>query len=218
MRKKMENDLCFLFDMDGVMIDTEPQYDVFWKHAADKYNVGIPNFERIIKGTTLPNILKKYFSEYTESEVNTLVDELEKFEAGMEYPEIPGSVDFVKMLKEKGFKVGLVTSSTAKKLEGVYRDTQFDKLFDTIVYAERIIHGKPAPDCFLLAAKDLNVDPKNCIVFEDSFAGIEAGTTAGMKVIGLATTHPAESLDGKCSMIIPNFKKLQLSDIIADSH
>lgn len=211
----MKNNLCFLFDMDGVMIDTEPQYDIFWKHAADRYNVGIPNFEKIIKGTTLPNILKKYFSQYTESEIKELVEELDKFEASMKYPEILGSVKFVKSLKADGYKVGLVTSSTAKKLEGVYRDTQFDTLFDTIVYAERIVHGKPAPDCFLLAAKDLGVDPKKCIVFEDSFAGIEAGTVAGMKVVGLATTNSEESLKDKCVKVIPNFVHLKVSDIEA---
>lgn len=211
----MENNICVLFDMDGVMIDTEPQYDVFWKHAGNKYNTGIANFEKVIKGTTLPNILKKYFSHLTQEELNNLSDSLDKFEANMNFEEIPGSVKFVKELKAKGIKVGLVTSSTDTKLIAVNKAKQFDQLFDTVVSAARVTEGKPNPRCFLLAAEDLGVDPKDCIVFEDSFAGIEAGIAAGMKVIGLATTNPEESLKDKCCMVIPDFKNFSVEDLLS---
>lgn len=211
----MENNICVLFDMDGVMIDTEPQYDVFWKHAGDKYNTGIANFEKVIKGTTLPNILKKYFSHLPQEELNNLSDSLDKFEANMNFEEIPGSVKFVKELKAKGIKVGLVTSSTDTKLIAVNKAKQFDQLFDTVVSAARVTEGKPNPRCFLLAAEDLGVTPKDCIVFEDSFAGIEAGIAAGMKVIGLATTNPEESLKDKCCMVIPDFKNFSVEDLLS---
>lgn len=197
---------CVLFDMDGVMLDTESQYDKFWKHASDRFNIGIPDFEKKIKGTTLPNILKKYFSEYSQHEVDALVEDLDRFESNMEYPEIAGSIAFVKKLKAENYKVGLVTSSTDTKLVGVHKAHGFDLLFDTIVSAARVEHGKPSPDCYLLAAQDLGVQAKDCIVFEDSFAGIEAGVAAGMKVIGLATTHPAEQLENKCAKVITDFK------------
>lgn len=202
----MKDITCVLFDMDGVMIDTEPQYDKFWKRAGERYNINIPDFEKVIKGTTLPNILKKYFSEYTKEEIDNLVADLDKFEAQMIYPEIPGSVRFVEELKSKGIKVGLVTSSTDTKLVGVYREKHFDTLFDTIVSAARVTNGKPCPDCYLLAAKDLGVNPQNCIVFEDSFAGIEAGQSAGMNVIGLSTTHPTDQIAGKGVKVIPSFE------------
>lgn len=201
----MEKITCVLFDMDGVMLDTESQYDKFWKNASDRLNVGVPNFEKTVKGTTLPNILKKYFSEYPQEEIDALVQELDHFESNMVYPEIPGSISFVKDLKDKGYKVGLVTSSTDTKLIGVNKAHAFDELFDTIVSAGRVEHGKPNPDCFLLAAKDLGVEPHNCIVFEDSFAGVDAGRAAGMKVIGLATTNPVDSLNDKCTKVIYDF-------------
>lgn len=192
--------------MDGVMLDTEPQYDKFWKHASQKFSIGIPDFEKKIKGTTLPNILKKYFSEYAQSDVDALVEELDHFESEMVYPEIAGSIDFVKYLKSEGYKVGLVTSSTDTKLVGVNKAHHFDELFDTVVSAARVKNGKPNPDCYLLAAKDLNVEPKDCLVFEDSFAGIDAAIAAGMPVVGLATTNPAELLKDKCSNVISNFE------------
>ncbi|NDW09379.1 HAD family phosphatase [Dysgonomonas sp. 520] len=210
----MNKDICVLFDMDGVMIDTETQYDVIWKHLGDKYNAGIENFEKVIKGTTLPNILKKYFSHLNENELKSLEDELDKFEASMKFPEIPGSVAFVKSLKDAGFKVGLVTSSTNTKMIGVNKEKRFDMLFDTIVSAERVVKGKPDPECFLLAAKDSHADPQNCIVFEDSFAGIEAATKAGMTVIGVSTTNSVESLKDKCAKVIPNFEELSINDLL----
>lgn len=209
----MKKNICVLFDMDGVMLDTESQYDIIWKHLGDKYGIEIENFEHKIKGTTLPNILKKYFSHLSEDERNSLVAELDRFEESMEFIEIPGSVKFVETLKEAGVKVGLVTSSTETKLTGVFKAKHFDTLFDTIVSANRVANGKPAPDCYLLAAKDLGIEPQHCIVFEDSFAGIEAGTNAGMTVVGLSTTNSEESLSKICSKVIPDFTGFTISDL-----
>ncbi|MDU1906289.1 MAG: HAD family phosphatase [Dysgonomonas sp.] len=211
----MKKEICVLFDMDGVMIDTETQYDVIWKHIGDRYNVGILNFEKVIKGTTLPNILKKYFSEQTEEERKNIEKTIDDFETNMQFPEIPGSLKFVDELKANGIKVGLVTSSTQTKLNAVNEVRHFDELFDTIVSAERVVQGKPNPECYLLAAKDLNVDPKDCVVFEDSFAGLEAGKAAGMTVVGLCTTHEAEKLRGYTDTIIPDFRNFGLAELEA---
>ncbi len=209
----MKKNICALFDMDGVLIDTETQYDVIWKHLGGKYNSGIENFEKIIKGTTLPNIIAKYFTHLTEDEKNSLVKELVEFEENMQFPEIAGVSAFINELKSNGVKIGLVTSSDDVKLAAVYKQIDFRKIFDTIVSANRITKGKPDPMCYLLAAHDLGYTPGECFVFEDSFAGIEAGNRAGMKVIGLATTHPAEKLEGKCHKIIPDFAGFNLIEL-----
>lgn len=212
-KKITTNNICALFDMDGVIIDTEPQYDIFWKQTGEKYNVEIENFEKIIKGTTLPNILKKYFSHLTQNELNDLNNSLDEFEQNMNFTEIAGSIAFVQELKAKGIKVGLVTSSTDTKLVAVNKALHLDKLFDTIVSANRVTEGKPNPRCFILAAQDLDANPKDCIVFEDSFAGIQAGESAGMKVIGLSTTNSADLLKDKCYKVIPDFRQLTLVDL-----
>lgn len=197
---------CALFDMDGVMIDTEPQYDVLWKHLGDKYNVGIPNFEKVIKGTTMDNILARYFSYLTKEEVNDLIKYHNAFEHNMSFDEIPGAISFVQELKSIGIKVGLVTSSDEEKLKAVNKQQHFNSLFDTIVSAGHITKSKPDPEGYLLAAKRLEAKPENCIVFEDSFAGIEAGKAAGMAVIGLYTTHPKEVIEERGVKSIPDFK------------
>lgn len=211
----MDNLECVLFDLDGVVLDTEVQYDVFWGNIGKKYKPEIDHFERVIKGTTLPNILKKHFSNLSKEQINELVIDLDAFEANMDFREITGSLQFIKTLKQAQFKVGLVTSSMDSKMEAVNQAIHLDTLFDDIVTAAHVKQGKPNPECFLIGAKHLDVNPKNCLVFEDSLAGIDAATAAGMRVIGLATTLPKEKLKahGKCQAIIPNFEGMTVEKL-----
>lgn len=196
---------CALFDMDGVVIDTEPQYTAFWNDIANRYNIGVESFENEIKGMTIPHILNSFFSHLSEKELEQLLDEFRKFEECVVFPDIPQAIDFIKELKANGIKVGLVTSATEFKLNRVREQKLFDTLFDVIISAKDIENGKPAPDCFLLGAKRLNVSPTQTVVFEDSLAGIEAGNAAGMAVVGLSTTHAQEELKDKCVTVIPDF-------------
>jgi len=201
----MTNNTVFLFDLDGVIIDTEPQYDVFWKAIGEKYHPNIKDFENLIKGTTLPYIFDRYFSEFSEETCQKIAADSRAFELKMDIIPVPGALDFLKEAKEAGIPMGLVTSSDDLKIEYVFTRLPIKKYFDTIVSADRIIEGKPNPMCYLLAAKDLNAYPENCYVFEDSFNGIKSGNSAGMKVIGLSTSNPADSIEKDCIKVIPDF-------------
>lgn len=203
-----------LFDFDGVVVDTEPIYDLFWNEAAKRYGLGIENFAEIIKGTTLPYIMEKYFSGYSEEFQQMVIKESTAYERTMPLPPMPGSIEFIRMLKEHGVRIGLVTSSDDSKVRRAFGLLQLEDTFDTVVTADRITRGKPDPMCYLLAADDLNIAPEHCIVFEDSFYGIQAGTEAGMRVIGLSTTNPAESLKDKVYEVIPNFEKVTFEDYL----
>ena len=134
------------------------------------------------------------------------------FEQEMPFPPVPGAMEFIHLLKSKGVKVGLVTSSDDVKLKRAFRLLKLDNLFDTVVSADRITKGKPDPMCYLLAASDLHVSPADCLVFEDSFAGIQSGTNAGMRVIGLSTTNSEESLKDKVYQVIPDFQNITFED------
>ncbi len=197
---------AFLFDLDGVLIDSEPCYDTFWEDAAHRYNIPIPNFPSVIKGTTLKAILEKYFSGYPTETVEQLKQESSDFEINMDYSTIPGALEIVRLFKSLNCQVGLVTSSDNRKVKSVISRLALENTFDSIVTADRISEGKPNPECYLLAAQDLGKKPDNCVVFEDSFAGIEAGRRAGMKVIALSTTNPPHQLQNKANIIIPNFE------------
>jgi HAD superfamily hydrolase (TIGR01509 family) len=213
-RKVMANKKIALFDFDGVIVDTEPVYDVYWNEAAKRYGLDIPDFADLIKGTTMVHIMQTWFSGYMEEFQQKVRQEAEEFERIMPMPLMPGSLDFLKLIRSKGIKMGLVTSSDQVKIGRAFKMYEMENLFDTVVTAGRIARGKPDPMCYLLAASDLEVSPDQCLVFEDSFAGIEAGNAAGMRVIGLSTTNPAETLKDKVHLVIPNFEKSTFEDYL----
>lgn len=200
-----EKPIAALFDFDGVVVDTEPQYTLFWDEKGKKYHPEIPNFGHHIKGQTLIQIYKQFFRE-PEGLQDEITRQLLDYELTMHFEYIDGVVDFMKELREKGVKLAIVTSSNDAKMANAYREHPGLKtMVDFIVTADRVTHSKPHPECFLLGAEMLGVEKDNCIVFEDSFHGIEAGNRAGMKVIGLATTNSAEAIAAKCALVIPDF-------------
>lgn len=202
-----------LFDFDGVISDTEPLYDQYWNDAALRYHLGIPNFATKIKGTIMPDILATYFANHTEEQRAQIQAECDKFEEELVYPEIPGALVFLQRLKDKHFKLGLVTSSTSRKIENAIKILHLENTFDVIITADHITAGKPSPQCYLLAAQKLQADPSQCIVFEDSLAGIHAGKAAGMKVIGLSTTNSIETLKREVAIVIPDFTAISDHDL-----
>lgn len=203
-----------LFDFDGVIVDTEPIYDRFWNEAGERYHTGIEHFAHVIKGTTLPDIISQYFSDRSEAFRQQVLNESMAYERTMPLPAMPGSIEFLRLLKKHGVRMGLVTSSDDEKIRRAFDLHHLDGMFDSVVTANRITKGKPDPMCYLLAASDLGVAPEDCLVFEDSFAGIEAGTSAGMRVIGLSTTNPAGSLKDKVYQVIPNFVDVTFEDYL----
>ena len=200
-----EKPIAALFDFDGVVVDTEPQYTLFWDEKGKKYHPEIPDFGHHIKGQTLIQIYKQYFRQ-PEGLQEEITRQLLDYELTMHFEYIDGVVDFMKELREKGVKLAIVTSSNDAKMANAYREhPELKSMVDYIVTADRVTHSKPHPECFLLGAEMLGVEKDNCIVFEDSFHGIEAGNRAGMKVIGLSTTNSAEAIADKCALVIPDF-------------
>lgn len=197
--------IAALFDLDGVIMDTETQYTVLWDKIGEMYHPEIPDFGHKIKGTTLKQIYELYFPEQSEVQ-NTITKSLDDWESSMEYNYIPGTVGFITDLRNHGIKTAIVTSSNMKKMEIVYsHHPEIKELVDHILTAERFTRSKPFPDCYLLGAETCGVIPDQAIVFEDSFSGLEAGRNAKMTVVGLATTNPAEKIKGMADIVIPNF-------------
>ncbi len=197
-----------LFDFDGVIADTEPQYDIYIDGLGEKYNLGIENFALQVKGTTTPDILKKYFNHLPAEQQAEVKEDIESFESNMDFPPIAGIMEFIEYLKNNNYRIGLVTSSQEFKMIRALSIMGLNGVFETEVTAARITEGKPNPMCYILAAKDLNVYPEECIVFEDSFHGIKAGKDAGMYVVGVSSTIPADQLEGKADYVIPDFSDL----------
>ena len=195
-----------LFDLDGVVVDTESQYSVFWGSQCRLYHPEIPGLENNIKGQTLTQIYDGWFSGEIASEQPLITRRLNEFEAQMDFDYIAGFEDFITILRNKGFKTAVVTSSDKIKMNAVYRKhPEFHSLFDAILTSEDFSASKPDPDCYLKAAERFQLSPDECIVFEDSFNGLKSGRAAGMLVVGLATTNSAEQIAPFSDVVISDY-------------
>ncbi len=177
-----------LFDLDGVIVDSESLYTVFWTDMERRFPTGDPNYAFSIKGMTLTRILGNYSVEDRPKVVEAIHD----FEQSMVYPVMPGVFDTIAMLRSRGAATALVTSSDSVKMDYLFaQHPELRPLFDVIIDGSMVSRSKPDPQGYLMAAEALGVDPRGSLVFEDSIQGLQAGRAAGARVIGLATTFPA---------------------------
>lgn len=205
--------IAVLFDFDGVIMDTETQYTVFWDEQGRKY-LGEEDFGRSIKGQTLTQIYDKYFSDKPEVQ-REITAGLNVYEKEMSYEYILGVEDFITDLRKNGAKIAVVTSSNEEKMQNVYNaHPEFKGMVDRILTGEMFARSKPAPDCFLLGMEIFDVIPENTFVFEDSFHGLQAGMTSGATVIGLATTNTHEAIIGKAHYIIDDFTAMTYDKLL----
>lgn len=197
-----------LFDLDGVVFDTEPQYSVFWGGQCRLYHPEHPGLEQEIKGQTLTQIYDSWFSGPLLKEQPVITERLNAYEQQMDYDYIEGFIAFVDDLHRNGVKTAVVTSSNMPKMESVFRKQPgFKALFDAILTSEDFERSKPDPDCYLKAARKLGAEPDECVVFEDSVNGLRSGMAATMKVVGLLTTNPMD--------VVAPLSDIQISDYAA---
>lgn len=195
-----------LFDLDGVVFDTEPQYTIFWGAQCREFHPEHPGLEHEIKGQTLVQIYDAWFSGPLQDKQALITERLNQYEQQMDYLYVAGFEEYVRKLRNGGVKTAVVTSSNRVKMEAVYeRHPEFKTLFDAILTSEDFERSKPDPDCYLKAAERLGVSVEGCVVFEDSFNGLKSGRAAGMFVIGLATTNPADSIRPYCDKVIKDY-------------
>ena len=198
-----------LFDLDGVVFDTEPQYTIFWGSQCRLYHPEHPGLEHEIKGQTLTQIYDQWFSGPLQAEQLVITDRLNAYEAQMHYDYIAGFEAMIASLRSHGVKTAVVTSSNLPKMQAVYRyQPQFQSLCDAILTSEDFERSKPDPDCYLKAAQRLGAAAGECIVFEDSFNGLRSGRAAQMAVVGLATTNSAESIRDRSDIQISDYQEI----------
>ena len=195
-----------LFDLDGVIVDTEGQYSLFWKQIGEEYMPGMPDFALAIKGRTLTQIYDTYFPDAADRAAIT--ERLNAFERQMDFPYIVGAREFLEALQTQGVPTAIATSSNCDKMACLYaRHPEIKNLVTTVLTAEDARRSKPAPDCYLAAAERLGADISKCIVFEDSPNGLAAGRASGAFVIGVCTSLAAAEIEPLCDMYIEDFKE-----------
>ena len=194
-----------IFDLDGVLVDTEAQYTDFWKRVGKVYYPDDPDFAVRIKGQALENIFSQYFSDSTDVQ-KQLREDLSAFEAQMNYTFMPGAGAFVRALRREGVRTAVVTSSDRWKMAQLLKQHPgFDDLFDRLFTAEDAERSKPAPDCYLNAMSFFGTAPEACVVFEDSLNGLKAARASGAAVVGLSTTLPQETVAQYSDYVMADF-------------
>ncbi len=192
-----------LFDLDGVITDTEPQYKIFWDRMGLEY-LGIEDFQFRIKGQALFHIMEHFAG--MEDKHEEIIAQLDDFERNMSYDYVPGVYEFMKKLKDAGVPMAVVTSSNDAKMANVRKaHPELWEIADAILTSEDFTKSKPDPECFLKGMAALGGSPDETYVFEDSIHGINAGRAAGAHVIGLATTLPRELIEPLCEKVIDDF-------------
>lgn len=201
-----------LFDLDGVLVDSETEYTRIWSTIQKEFSHSMPDtasddFSKKIKGTTLDNILSTYFPH---PEIQPLVRKrLYEEEEKMVYRYCPGAKELLTTLKCRGIPTALFTSSNEDKMRHLYRDIpEIRDYFDAMVVADDVHRSKPDPEGYLLAAARLELAPSDCCVMEDSIQGMRAGKAAGAFVIGIAGTLPVTMIESEADCVAEGVKSV----------
>jgi beta-phosphoglucomutase family hydrolase len=213
---------AFIFDMDGTLIDNMGVHIRTWLEMLSGMDIHITaeEFLRRANGRTNGEIMRMLIDEnMTEDQVQSLAGRKEAHYRELYRPQlkaVDGFHELAQQAKQMGIKLAVATSAPRENVDFVLDGLAIRAAFDAVVDAEGIEKSKPDPEIFLTAAQRLGVTPDECVVFEDSYAGLEAARRAGMTVIALATTHEASAFDELTYLerIVGDFSEVRIGEIV----
>jgi len=189
-----------IFDWDGVIINSGAQHEVSWERLAKEINKTLPegHFKRgfgMKNEVIIPELL-----HWTTNPVEIRLLSLRKeaiyrevvIEQGIQA--LPGVESWLRTLRDAGIPCVIASSTHRENITTTLEVLGLEEFFSAIIAAEDVKRGKPDPEVFLTAAKQLGVEPRNGVVFEDALVGVTAAQAAGMRVVAVATTEPKEKL------------------------
>ena len=189
-----------LFDLDGTLVDSMWMWKDIDMEYLGKYGITLPpELQEYIEGMSFSEV-SAYFKEafgIKESleEIKSEWVSMAKYKYTHEVPLKPGALRFLKHLKEQGIPMGIATSNSRDLLDAVLESLEISPYFDCCMTSCEAGAGKPAPDIYLKVAKILKTEPKDCLIFEDTPAGILAGNRAGIPVCAMADENSAGRQD-----------------------
>jgi beta-phosphoglucomutase family hydrolase len=210
-----------IFDWDGVIIDSSRHHELSWERLATEERQALPpNHFKLGFGKKnewiIPELLRWTSDTGEVSRLSLRKEALYRAivaERGLEV--LPGVRTFLARLTDGGVPFCVGSSTHRENIETILDTVGLREVFTKMVTAEDVTHGKPHPDVFLRAAEKIGCAPARCVVFEDAFAGIEAARAGEMKVVGVATTHPAEMLAPRVDRVVQRLDELQVADLLA---
>jgi beta-phosphoglucomutase len=208
-------DFAVIFDMDGVIVDT----NVFHKKAihqfCKKYGFALTEdqLRKSVYGRTNKDWITNLFGSLTPEQLQAYAHEKEQLFRDLYLPYIKpvkGLNSFLEKLQEQNIPTAIATSAPPKNVEFILAHIPIKKYFNVILDERVVTHGKPNPEIYIKTAEALGYENENCIVIEDSLSGVTAGRKSGSKVIGITTTHTAAELMD-ANFIIQDFDDLSIS-------
>jgi len=206
-----------LFDMDGVIVDNSEYHALAFEEWGREKGIALDHeyFNKHLFGKQSRDIFITLLGHELSKEELEVEDERKEFLYRQLYAEhikpLNGLLDFLAALKESGFGLALATSGPPANVEFAIEAIGAQGLFDAFVTSQDVTKGKPDPQVFLVAASRLDLNPAQCVVFEDSVAGGKAAITSGATLIGVATGRP--QLDGAARMI-SDFSEITANEVI----
>ena len=205
--------------MDGVIVDSNPYHKIALKQFCKKYGKDLTEdqLREKIYGRRNQDWLVNIFGPLEESKMKNYADEKEELFRKIYEKDIkplPGLQEFLSSLKKSNIPTAIATSAPRSNVDYTLAKTGLEEYFSTILDDSFVEQGKPHPDIYLKTARALKYEPAECIVFEDSLAGVLSGKNAGCKVVGLTTTHTPEELKDT-DMIIDDFTALDPKVLIS---
>lgn len=209
-----------IFDMDGVICHTNPFHSQAFKIFFEKRNL-FPteeDFMRHMYGKNNGYILSHFLGRKIEGEeLQLLEDEKESLfrEIYQHHVDpIAGFLSFFHALREQGIKTGVATSAPFANLELIGGRLDLFPYLESALASEQVSKHKPDPEVYLKTAANLSLLPSQCVVFEDSFSGVSAAKNAGMKVVGVLSSHRVDELP-ICDLYIENYLNLDVQEVIS---
>jgi len=207
-----------IFDMDGVISDNMGYHTRAWELFIRKYapHLGISDVSPHYGKTNADLMAFVFGRPLTPEEVERFGEEKEglyrELYAGDMAP-LPGLLVLLRGLRKAGIRTAVATSAPKSNVDFLLDGLGIRDCFDLVIDAAGVKKGKPDPEIYLQSARQLGCEPASCVVFEDAQAGIEAGRRAGMKVVGVATTLPADRLS-QTDLVIKNFSEITVPQIV----
>lgn len=190
----------FLFDLDGVVVDSNQLHVESWKEVARRHRFDCPDPDHIGKcglrtGAVIRDLLRWPVTEAEAAQIGFEKEEIYRawIRAGGIRP-IPGVREFLAQARQLGIRCAVGSSAPRENVDLCLQALHLEDTFAATVSGADVQRGKPAPDIFLKSAERIGADPRQCLVFEDAPAGIAAAHAAGMRAIGLLTSHTREEI------------------------
>lgn len=213
----MQHAIGVLFDMDGVIVHSNPAHKEAIQKFCKKYNQKVSQdfLENRLYGRTNKEWIPELFGDISKERLRSLADEKEQMFRDMFIPEkhiVEGIIPFLDHLKEKEIVIAVATSAPKENADYILNRLSIYDYFDAILDSSYVTKGKPHPEPYLNAAKAIDMDVQQCVVVEDSLSGVKSGLNAGAKVVGVSTTHSKQELSN-CHLVIENFERLTSKDL-----